>query len=159
MAQTSRTRRVLAGRGLSRYSSAIAGSVNTELVEEYLVPHFRVAEQLRPANPDYSRFTSDRGAGLHFWLRVCDFGMFWTRFFGSVIWAGVCVLFVWSGSAGRGVWGRRPVVQVINRGMRESAMGMTAWAGQAVGRWILIIVFISTTWAAILMRRSLNVSN
>lgn len=50
MAQTSRTRRVLTGRGRSRYSSAIARSVDTELVEEYLVPHFRVAEQLRPAN-------------------------------------------------------------------------------------------------------------
>ena len=43
--------------------------------------------------------------------------------------------------------------------MRVSAKRRISWAGQEVGRCTRIIVFISTTRAAILMRRRRKVSN
>ncbi len=70
----------------------------------------------------FGRGLSPPGSGLE--LAVCLFGV---------------------DGRGEAFGGGRPLVQVINRGMRESAIGMMACAGQAVGRWILIIVFISTT--------------
>ncbi len=43
--------------------------------------------------------------------------------------------------------------------MRSRAKRKISWAGQEVGRCTRIIVFISTTRAAILMRRRRRVSN
>ena len=63
---------------------------------------------------------------------------------------------------GRGfdVRGRsRPVFQVTRRGMRWRAKRRISWPGHDVGRWTRIMVFISTTRAAILTRRRRNVSN
>ena len=53
----------------------------------------------------------------------------------------------------------RPVAQVTRRGMRCRAKRKMSWAGHDVGRCTRIIVFISTTRAAILMRRRRSVSN
>src|SRR6266511_537085 len=52
-----------------------------------------------------------------------------------------------------------PGVQMISRGRRPRAKCQTARSGVLVGRWTLILVFISTMRAAILIRRSLRVSN
>ena len=53
----------------------------------------------------------------------------------------------------------RPVAQVTRRGMRSRVRRRISWAGHEVGKCTRIIVFISTTRAAILMRRRRNVSN
>ena len=53
----------------------------------------------------------------------------------------------------------RPVGHVTRRGMRAWTKRMTSCAGQDVGRCTRIIVFISTTRAAILIRRRRSVSN
>ena len=45
------------------------------------------------------------------------------------------------------------------RGKRSSKSRMRDAAGQAVGRWMVIRVFSSTTRAAILIRRRRSVSN
>src|SRR6266498_2455625 len=52
-----------------------------------------------------------------------------------------------------------PGVQMISRGRRPRAKCQTARSGVLVGRWTLILVFISTMRAAMLIRRSLRVSN
>ena len=53
----------------------------------------------------------------------------------------------------------RPVVQVTRRGMRCRAKRRISCAGHEVGKCTRIMVFISTTRAAILMRRRRKVSN
>ena len=53
----------------------------------------------------------------------------------------------------------RPVAQVTRRGMRSRAKRRISCAGHEVGKCTRIIVFISTTRAAILMRRRRKVSN
>ena len=52
-----------------------------------------------------------------------------------------------------------PVVYVASRGIRLSTMRRMRWSGHAVGMCRRIWVFISTTRAAILMRRKRSVSN
>src|SRR5208283_2288928 len=52
-----------------------------------------------------------------------------------------------------------PVAQVTRRGMCERAKRKTSCPGHAVGRCTRIIVFISTTRAAILTKRRRRVSN
>src|SRR5208337_1434825 len=52
-----------------------------------------------------------------------------------------------------------PACQVTRRGMRPRAKRRISCAGQEVGKCTRIIVFISTTRAAILMRRRRSVSN
>ena len=53
----------------------------------------------------------------------------------------------------------RPIVYVASRGMRLRTMRRMRWSGHDVGRCRRIWVFISTTRAAILMRRNRRVSN
>src|SRR5512132_3531992 len=52
-----------------------------------------------------------------------------------------------------------PGGQVARRDKRPRTRRTTDWSGALVGRWILTCVFISTMRAAILIRRSLSVSN
>ena len=94
------------------------------------------------------------------WGILGDFGRVWAhRFLG--LWARVLVragLRVERGIVnGRGA--SRPVVQVTKRGMRCKARRRVSCAGHEVGKCTWIIVFISTTRAAILMRRRRKVSN